>query len=290
VTGLDDAWRRRVAVRASLPVAVLAADRQGAVTHWDQEAEHLSGQASRDAVGTRFDDHFTGSTPRGGLPDVAWLAASGRTWTGEVDLLDAQGRKLPVWMRVTPTWTGDDVSGVIATLIPTSWFEYEEWLVRGALHDPLTGLANRALLLDHLGLALAELRRREGVVAVLFVDLDGFKQINDELGHVAGDEILVLAAGAIQHAVRPSDTVARIGGDEFVIVCGCIEGSEADAVARRVSTALASVDVPRLDQPLTASIGLSKADTPDIDPVTLISLADASMYDAKRRLAASERD
>src|SRR5438477_2670789 len=107
-----------------------------------------------------------------------------------------------------------------------------------ALHDPLTGLANRSLILDHLGNALGRAARRSVLVAVVFLDLDDFKQINDTLGHAAGDEVLKGIAARLGPAVRPGDTVGRWGGDEFVVICEDVEGvSDAASIVQRVAAA-----------------------------------------------------
>ena len=113
-----------------------------------------------------------------------------------------------------------------------------------ALHDPLTGLANRGLLMDQLGQALARARRRPGSVAVLFLDLDRFKVLNDSLGHAVGDDLLVEVARRLERVMRSADTVARLGGDEFVVLAEDVaDVDEALALARRLREAIA-VPIP----------------------------------------------
>ncbi|MCZ7526242.1 MAG: EAL domain-containing protein [Acidimicrobiia bacterium] len=164
--------------------------------------------------------------------------------------------------------------------------EFEAQLAHQALHDPLTGLPNRALLLDRLARALARSERREGRVCALFLDLDNFKVINDGLGHEAGDAILVAVAGRLRTLVRPGDTVARFGGDEFVVLCEDIaDGPEAVTVAERVARALsAPFDLGGGSETvLTVSIGIALAEGPGDQPETLLRDADAAMYRAKER-------
>jgi diguanylate cyclase (GGDEF)-like protein len=155
---------------------------------------------------------------------------------------------------------------------------------RAALLDPLTGLPNRALILDHLRLALSRSGRRPSNVAVLFVDLDRFKLVNDSLGHEAGDAVLVATGERLRAALRPPDTVGRLGGDEFVVVCEDINGEVgALAVAARLAASLeASVHVAGRDVPIRASIGVAISPNRDTEPAALLTEADGAMFWAKR--------
>ncbi|HEV7865204.1 MAG TPA: bifunctional diguanylate cyclase/phosphodiesterase [Acidimicrobiia bacterium] len=129
-----------------------------------------------------------------------------------------------------------------------------------ALHDPLTGLANRGLLMEQLGQALARARRRPGSVAVLFLDLDRFKVVNDSLGHATGDDLLVEVARRLERVMRSADMVARLGGDEFVILAEDVAGvDEAFALARRLREAVAAPMPVGAGQRvvITASVGIA---------------------------------
>ena len=129
-----------------------------------------------------------------------------------------------------------------------------------ALHDPLTGLANRGLLMDQLGQALARARRRPGSVAVLFLDLDRFKVVNDSLGHAVGDDLLVEVARRLERVMRSADTVARLGGDEFVVLAEDVAGvDEALGLARRLRAAIAAPIPVGVGQQVvvTASVGIA---------------------------------
>jgi len=154
-----------------------------------------------------------------------------------------------------------------------------------AYHDPLTGLPNRYLLLDRLKLALAHAKRRGSKVAIMFVDLDRFKTVNDSLGHTAGDQLLQGVARRLKAAVRESDTLARAGEDEFVVLCEGI-GSSVDA-ERVAAKLLDSIREPfvqgRREFIVTASIGISIYPDDGGDPGTLVRNADASMSKAKER-------
>jgi diguanylate cyclase (GGDEF)-like protein len=161
----------------------------------------------------------------------------------------------------------------------------EEEVRHAALHDALTGLPNRTLGLDRLEGALARRRRDGRDVAVLLLDLDLFKLVNDSYGHGIGDDLLVTLAPRLQDAVRPADTVARLGGDEFLIVCEQLDGAhDAIQVAERVAHAVSQPIVLRSGEHfVTGSIGIAMADSADRDSEALIRDADAAMYRAKER-------
>ena len=160
----------------------------------------------------------------------------------------------------------------------------ETQLLHQALHDPLTDLPNRALFLDRLGVALARSRRADSLVAVLFIDLDRFKVVNDSLGHTAGDVLLILVAERLREVLSRSETLARFGGDEFTILTEDITSeTEAMAMADRVSAALADpFGVEGSEMFLTASIGIALGDE-STDPEALVRDADAAMHRAKER-------
>jgi diguanylate cyclase (GGDEF)-like protein len=154
---------------------------------------------------------------------------------------------------------------------------------RQELQDPLTGLANRALFLDHLKAALGRLTRRRSTVAVLSVDLDGFEAVNEAMGRAVGDRLLVAAGGRIREIVRGTDTVARVGGDDFALVCE-------DAGGPRGAAWVAELVLEWLSRPfriegheieLSATVGISVAAHPDTEPEALLREAGQAMYAAK---------
>lgn len=161
---------------------------------------------------------------------------------------------------------------------------FESGLAERANFDQLTGLVNRTLFRDRLAHALARARRRGERVALLFIDLDGFKPINDTLGHAAGDEVLRLAAGRFRAAVRESETVARIGGDEFTILVETLpEPLAALSVAERMVAALhAPLRVLDRDVRVTASIGIAVFPDHAEEPEALLRHADTAMFWAKK--------
>ena len=153
-----------------------------------------------------------------------------------------------------------------------------------ASHDPLTGLLNRAALLDALDRALADQARRGQQTMVLFVDLDGLKQINDVHGHAAGDAALQRVADALRSTTRAADAVARYGGDEFVVVGAVGDGAEAEALAERIRRRVADEALDGIDEPmaLSTSIGIAVGPSGGASGEDLLREADGALYQAKR--------
>jgi diguanylate cyclase (GGDEF)-like protein/PAS domain S-box-containing protein len=157
------------------------------------------------------------------------------------------------------------------------------WLERQAMHDPLTRLPNRMLLMDRAYQALSRLHRSNSVVAMLFIDLDKFKAVNDSLGHDVGDALLIAVSERLAELMRDTDTIARLGGDEFVILVDQIESeAEALALAERVLDALARpIAIGPRELTMPASVGVSVSRSPDTDPESMLREADLAMYRAK---------
>jgi diguanylate cyclase (GGDEF)-like protein/PAS domain S-box-containing protein len=218
----------------------------------------------------------------------AECARSGEMLVQEYRLRAADGRW--VWIRDEMTVVrgpaGDDPPlfyGVFLDVSDRKRMESE--LERLALYDSLTGLPNRALFADRLRHVL-ERRGRSGVTAVYFLDVDRFKRINDSLGHGAGDEVLRELGHRLERALRPEDTVARFGGDEFTILCESLGGVlEAVSIADRLQRPLAApIRAGGAELRLSASIGLALAEPDDeCEGARLIENADAAMYRAKER-------
>jgi two-component system, cell cycle response regulator len=162
--------------------------------------------------------------------------------------------------------------------------QYSHVLESMAMYDALTGLPNRRLLMDRLSLAIAHARRNMSTMAVMFLDLDEFKEINDTLGHDVGDTLLRQVADRLVAAMRQEDTVARLGGDEFVI--GLWETSHAYGVTALVSKVIQAVSQPYCIQghsvSMTASVGVGMYPLHGEDVESLMKSADRALYEAKR--------
>jgi diguanylate cyclase (GGDEF)-like protein/PAS domain S-box-containing protein len=208
-------------------------------------------------------------------------------WSGELALLKPDGREVPVSVQFLVHYDADGelefFSGVMRDISERKAFEYQ--LAHQATHDPLTGLPNRVLLLDKLSASLDRCRRHQKAMAVLFLDLDHFKVVNDSLGHGLGDRLLVAIAERLKVALRPGDTIARFGGDEFVLLCEELDGApDASAIARRVDQALSTpFEIDDAEIYVGVSVGIAFSDRDSTDPETLIRDADAAMYRAKEK-------
>jgi diguanylate cyclase (GGDEF)-like protein/PAS domain S-box-containing protein len=196
----------------------------------------------------------------------------------------ADGTEYPVEVRLN--YSRDEEPPVFMAMVVdiTERLAAEENLERLAHRDPLTGLPNRSMLFDRLRQALAVAVRNSRQVAVLFIDLDGFKQINDQHGHEVGDQVLQRVASRLQDMLRATDTVARLGGDEFVIIAPGLRGVEdaeilADKILERFREPL---DLPGLDIVISPSIGIAVYPLDESNPENLIRHADGAMYQAKQ--------
>jgi len=166
----------------------------------------------------------------------------------------------------------------------TGLVEAEKALAYRALHDPVTGLANRTAFMDRLAQAVVALDRQPSALAVLFIDLDHFKEINDSFGHDAGDQVLGQVGRRLLLLARSVDTVARLGGDEFVVLCtGLGDDDDVGLIADRIVRGLRTpYGEDGRDQPVTASVGVVVTRDPLAEPENLVREADAAMYEAKK--------
>lgn len=195
------------------------------------------------------------------------------------------------WFRRPRTLGADETETLAALALQAErvveHLRLQDRIRHSASHDSLTGLPNRAGLVERLEHVIARVAAHASSCTVLFLDLDGFKAINDERGHATGDEVLRLVADRLIHVCRPGDTVARLGGDEFVVVADGVDVAHATAFAERVRSAVrAPLDGPAAGMPLSTSIGAVTWDASVVagapSAAELTAAADAEMYTAKR--------
>jgi diguanylate cyclase (GGDEF)-like protein/PAS domain S-box-containing protein len=265
--------------------AILSTSTDGAVTSWNAGAEAMFGHSAAEIIGqpltTLCPPHHWARQQ--GLLE---LVLDGNSVVGGEGIgLRKDGTEFPVAVTASPLLQADGtvigLSGVARDI--TAQKALEEALEQRPLHDELTGLPNRVLFVDRVSLALARLPRHQGVVAVLFVDVDHFKVINDSLGHDQGDRLLVMIAEQLQSAVRPGDTVARFGGDEFAVLCEDVaDDSEAAAIGQRIQNVVTMpFDLDGRDHHVTVSAGIATAHERGASAADLVRDADSAMYQAK---------
>lgn len=218
--------------------------------------------------------------------ELSKLADGNTSFISEIDQRDFTGKTIHAVLRLSIAPGYEENWGkVFVSIIDITERKINESFLRHlSTHDQLTGLANRALLFELLTHALANSKRSLKKIAVLFIDLDGFKAINDQFGHAVGDEFLILTANRLRSCLRESDTIARVGGDEFIAILENLEKySNIEKIADKLLKIVATPHPVFGDSCcVTASIGISMHPANGSDPEQLISLADTAMYHAKQ--------
>lgn len=278
--------RQAAAVFEHTNDAILITDSAGTIVAVNNAFTRITGYTPEEVIG---------KTPRLLKSDMhdeqfyrdMWqtLDATG-TWQGEIHDRRKSGEFFPVWECITAV---RDESGNVSDYISvfsdiTTIKDTENKLMRLAYHDALTGLPNRLLFNDRVEQMLARAKRHGSRVALLLLDLDRFKLINDTLGHAAGDELLQVIATRLQQSIRKEDTVARLGGDEFAIVSAQAEPlADAALLAQKVVSLIAQpVVIAGQALTISASVGIGMFPEDASDPATLAKCADMAMYGAKQ--------
>lgn len=263
-------------------VAVIATDVDGRITHWNAHAAHLYGWSRQEAQGKFVGDLTVGAhDPEQSAATWARLQA-GISWSGEFQARHKDGSTFHAHVTDAPVRDPDGtLVGIVGVSTDISERKAAETrLSHRASHDALTGLPNRAHFLERLAGCLGT---EERTCAVLFLDLDHFKPINDRYGHDTGDRLLVAVAHRLSGAVREGDTLARLGGDEFTLLIERVgDASEAQAVADRLTANLAEpIVIEGTAHMVTASVGIALCGPAHHRPEDVLRDADAALYRAK---------
>jgi diguanylate cyclase (GGDEF)-like protein/PAS domain S-box-containing protein len=285
----EEKERARVTLH-SIGDGVISTDFRGRVSFLNNVAERITGWSQTEASGRPLDRTFLlvdATTREYVSPPAMEAIIENKTVRVESDcvLIRRDGQESAVEVSASPIH--DKHEGVVGAVVVahdvTEQRDLSAKLARLALHDELTGLANRVLLADRLEKALERAQRTGSSVSLLFVDLDRFKPVNDSLGHDVGDRLLRQVASRLQACVRSSDTVSRYGGDEFIVMLPDIGQTEDAAVcAEKILKALSapfSIGVHELS--ISASIGIAGSSQGLTDSTTLMKNADAAMYAVK---------
>lgn len=288
INDITDRWRAEQAVRESeLRMRRFSAvtdegivfHRNGVITDVNGALLRMSGYTAAEMIG----ESITRFVPEDHLPDVYERLRTLDETPYESALLCRDGRELPVEYAPKSLPYAGDVHRVVVVRDIAARKQAQQRIEFLALHDPLTQLPNRQFLNEFLPKALAQARRRQAAVGLLFIDLDSFKPINDNHGHHIGDQVLVEVARRLSGRARASDLVVRLAGDEFLVVlCGIQSLDDAALVARALLEDLqAPVVVDGRPLHVVASIGVALFPEQATDPDGLLTAADSAMYAAK---------
>jgi diguanylate cyclase (GGDEF)-like protein/PAS domain S-box-containing protein len=273
----------------SIGDAVLCTDIDGNLTYLNLAAEKMTGWSCEEGAGRPMADIFRVADATGHDAAKPTQMAVGHDQHVRVpssgNLIRRDGREIPIETVVSPLHDSrGQVTGAVTVVRDVTLARAMALqLAHSALHDVLTGLPNRMLLNDRVNQAIALASRHQGKFAVLFLDLDGFKYINDSLGHPIGDKLLQSIGNRLVDCVRASDTISRQGGDEFVVLLSEMNRSdEAAAMARRMLETVAETHfIGQHSLHITTSVGVSIYPDDGLDAETLIKNSDTAMYQAK---------
>jgi diguanylate cyclase (GGDEF)-like protein/PAS domain S-box-containing protein len=246
----------------------------------------LSGSVEDELVGRSLLERLATAQDRQ-VVDAMWadLSRAGQ-WQGEIQNPHTDGRRMPEWLTVSAVYDAEGaVARYVAVFVDISAMKATEArLSHLAHHDPLTDLPNRALLYTQMRRSIDRAKQRGERVAILFLDLDKFKAVNDELGHASGDQLLQQVSARLRGAIRSQDTLARISGDEFVLILEAqANATETDAALVRILDCFASpYSLDGQPRSITASVGVSCFPLDGTDPDTLLRKADLAMYQVKQ--------
>lgn len=266
--------------------AIMLTDADGTIKYVNPGFENLSGWRRNEVLGKKPSLFKSGAHDENFYRQLWNTISAGHSFHGHVTNRHKNGSDYHVFKTITPML---DANGAITSYVNIDkdfgiQHAVQERLTHQALNDSLTGLPNRFLLEDRIRQSIARHPREPAPFALLFIDLDDFKEVNDRLGHDAGDEVLKQVATRLSANTRPMDTVARLGGDEFVVLLqGVAELDQAHQVARKLVNAInAPIDFQGEACQVGASIGVSRYPADALDLQALMSRADAAMYRAKR--------
>ena len=284
---LEDHMRLAATVFENTGEGLFVTDDQRRIIHVNPAFTALTGYAPEDVLGKTPRVLSSGRHPPEFYDHMSEILAKTGKWQGEIWNRSKNGEMFAEWLNIGAVRNDrDQITNYVAVFSDiTSRKQDEERLSYQANHDPLTRLPNRTLFQERLSRALTRATRSQSKVALLFIDLDFFKQVNDTLGHLAGDILLQEVAERLTACVRQGDTVARLAGDEFTVILEDIaEAHDGAVVAHKILTAMATpFNLQGHEAHISSSIGVALYPGDAGDPQSLVKLADAAMYRAKHQ-------
>ena len=265
---------------------VLIVDPSNTIIAINPAFSRITGYENNEAVGRKANILNSGRQNKS-FYTAMWneLNIDGR-WEGEIWNRRKDGEIYPEWLSITAVKDKtDNVQSYVGIFSDISSIKTsEDKLIQLAFYDPLTCLPNRVLFHDRLNHTLTHAKREKDNFAVYFLDLDGFKQINDSYGHLAGDTVLLETANRLKECIRASDTVARLAGDEFTIIAEKIsDPADITTIAKKIMTAIAKdfhVNGHRVSCGISIGVAVYPASASNVE--TLMEKADAAMYEVKK--------
>ncbi len=277
----------RILVENLEDYAVFMMDAKGKIKTWNKGAERQFGYSEKEAIGKNFSIIFTKEDKKLGIPQQELKEASSK---GRAD-----DERRHVNKKGKAFWCSgvvvkfEDSSGKFIGMSKivrdiSERKKSEETIQHQAMHDPLTGLANRKLMFDQLTIAVESTKKTNEIFALVMIDLDDFKKVNDTLGHDTGDTLLQEVASRLAGSVRQEDTVARFGGDEYVIILRNIKTQikAKNAIKKILSALQPSYSINNKIIPIKASLGIAMCPVCGKDVVNLMKHADMAMYQTKK--------
>lgn len=267
--------------------AIIGKSLAGDILSWNEAAERLFGYSAVMVLGHPLTLLFASAEAEEVRALLQRCARGEHIDSYETECIRADGQRIGISLTLSPL---KDKTGAIVGMATiardiTQRKRTEDRLHQLAFHDSLTGLPNRFLLRERIGQALVQARRHDRRVALLFIDLNRFKEINDTLGHPIGDRLLRIAARRLRYSVREGDTVARLGGDEFVVCLSALtERNDAILIAAKIDAALREpLRIGSHELNISGSIGISVYPEDGQNLETLLQAADTAMYQAKKQ-------
>lgn len=293
---LDDFARRldmelqlkqlHLAVESSA-TAVLVSDERGFIQYVNPHFSELTGYDTYEVLGISFTEFIPPDFDRAVVQDMRAQLAAGQQWHGESRIMTRQGESIWIYQQVSPiTDNRNVVTHYVCTLVDhTELHEAHETIEKMAYYDELTGLPNRRLFNDRLQQEIHRASRDKLCFAVCFLDLDGFKNVNDTLGHEAGDQLLKTVSSRIRNQIRTKDTLARLGGDEFTLIITDVKTpQDCSRVSANIIRALQDpIQIDSREVVVTTSIGIAHYPTDGDNTIDLCRHADMAMYYAKSK-------
>jgi len=267
------------------PVSVVITTPEGIIEYANRGFERSSGYTAKEVRGQHTRLLGSGNTPQSTYQELWQNITAGRAWKGEFQNRRKDGTLFWEYAHISPIFDSQGaIRNYLAVKEDVTWRKLQEQkILHQAHYDSLTGLPNRFLALDRLSQILRVAQREDQLAAVLFLDLDDFKKVNDTLGHEVGDQVIVEAAQRVSWSIREEDTVGRLGGDEFIVLLSSLQQrADAARVAEKILSAFRNVfRLAGREVLLTASIGISIYPDDGDSAKILLRNADTAMYHSK---------